>query len=120
MSVSASVPARRLAAAALAAAALVGAVALLASAADHGIYRKRVQITEPRYDFPGREDRSLQGLALGRIPTGIGGDTDLFEDRCQYAWKHRHRHRHLAQRPRPHHRHVPRWPPSGDGRHGGG
>ncbi|MFI1165976.1 lamin tail domain-containing protein [Streptomyces sp. NPDC020801] len=49
---------RRLAAAALAAGALVGSVALPASAADHDRrFHPRVEISNVRYDSPGRENR---------------------------------------------------------------
>ncbi|MGW2892660.1 lamin tail domain-containing protein [Streptomyces griseoruber] len=63
MSVSASVSARRLAAAALAAGALVSAVALPASAADHArAPRAKVEISAVQYDSPGRDDRSNRSL----------------------------------------------------------
>ncbi|MFK4145778.1 lamin tail domain-containing protein [Streptomyces sp. NPDC004065] len=63
MSVSASVTARRLAAAALTAGALVGSVTLPASAADHARpYRPQVEITHVQYDTPGRNDRSNRSL----------------------------------------------------------
>ncbi|MGW1728878.1 lamin tail domain-containing protein [Streptomyces sp. NPDC002306] len=63
MSTSASVAARRLAAAALAAGALVGAVALPASAADHARPQQpKVKISAVQYDSPGRDDRSKRSL----------------------------------------------------------
>ncbi|MPY33530.1 lamin tail domain-containing protein [Streptomyces adustus] len=64
MSAFVSVSARRLAAAALAAGAVVGAVALPASAADHGRpdSRSRVEISAVQYDSPGRDDRSNRSL----------------------------------------------------------
>lgn len=63
MSVSTSVSARRLAAAALAAGALVGAVALPATAADHARpHRSAVEISAVQYDAPGRDDNSPRSL----------------------------------------------------------
>ncbi|MEH0420333.1 lamin tail domain-containing protein [Streptomyces sp. B21-083] len=63
MSASASVTARRLAAAALAAGALVGAVSLPSSAADHTRPdRPNVEISAVQYASPGREDRSQRSL----------------------------------------------------------
>ncbi|MEU1519104.1 lamin tail domain-containing protein [Streptomyces sp. NPDC005811] len=62
MSVSASVSARRLSAAALAAGALVSVAALPASAADHRAPRPKVEISAVQYDSPGRDDRSNRSL----------------------------------------------------------
>ncbi|MGW3285663.1 lamin tail domain-containing protein [Streptomyces sp. NPDC001002] len=63
MSDSASVTARRLAAAALAAGALVSVVTLPASAADHARpHGPKVEISALQYDSPGREDRSNRSL----------------------------------------------------------
>lgn len=62
VSVSASVTARRLAAAALAAGALVSVAALPASAADHRPARERVEISAVQADSPGRDDRSNRSL----------------------------------------------------------
>ncbi|MER6785754.1 lamin tail domain-containing protein [Streptomyces sp. NPDC000658] len=62
MSASASVTARRLAAAALAAGALVSVAALPASAADHRPARERVEISAVQADSPGRDDRSNRSL----------------------------------------------------------
>ncbi|MER5584624.1 lamin tail domain-containing protein [Streptomyces asoensis] len=62
MSTSASVTARRLAAAALAAGALVSVAALPASAADHRPARERVEISAVQADSPGRDDRSNRSL----------------------------------------------------------
>ncbi|MFG1666228.1 lamin tail domain-containing protein [Streptomyces sp. Y7] len=66
MSASASVSARRLAAAALAAGALVSVVTLPASATDHSHHarpeRSKVQISDVQYDSPGRDDRSNRSL----------------------------------------------------------
>ncbi|GGX19179.1 lamin tail domain-containing protein [Streptomyces chartreusis] len=63
LSASASVSARRLAAAALAAGALVSVVTLPASAADHPRHeRPKVQISDVQYDSPGRDDRSNRSL----------------------------------------------------------
>ncbi|WP_327348977.1 lamin tail domain-containing protein [Streptomyces europaeiscabiei] len=63
MSASASVTARRLAAAALAAGALVSVVALPASAAGHARpHQPRVEISAVQYDSPGRDDRSNRSL----------------------------------------------------------
>ncbi|MGW1274642.1 lamin tail domain-containing protein, partial [Streptomyces sp. NPDC002491] len=62
MSASASVTARRLAAAALAAGALVSVAALPATAADHRPARERVEISAVQADSPGRDDRSNRSL----------------------------------------------------------
>ncbi|MEU9273057.1 lamin tail domain-containing protein [Streptomyces sp. NPDC048251] len=63
MSVSASVTARRLAAAALAAGALVSVAALPATAADHARpHRAQVEISDVQYDSPGRDNRSNRSL----------------------------------------------------------
>ncbi|GAB7109623.1 hypothetical protein JCM4814A_79380 [Streptomyces phaeofaciens JCM 4814] len=62
LSVSASVSARRLAAAALAAGAVVSAVALPASAADRRPERPKVEISDVQYDSPGRDDRTNRSL----------------------------------------------------------
>ncbi|MEH0589799.1 lamin tail domain-containing protein [Streptomyces sp. B21-106] len=62
MSASASVTARRLAAAVLAAGALVSVAALPASAADHRPARERVEISAVQADSPGRDDRSNRSL----------------------------------------------------------
>ncbi|MET8168899.1 lamin tail domain-containing protein [Streptomyces sp. NPDC005329] len=62
MFASASVTARRLAAAALAAGALVSVAALPASAADHRPARPTVEISAVQYDSPGRDDRSNRSL----------------------------------------------------------
>ncbi|WP_055716103.1 lamin tail domain-containing protein [Streptomyces torulosus] len=63
MSATASVGARRLAAATLAAGALISVVTLPASAADHARHeRPRVTISEVQYDAPGRDDRSNRSL----------------------------------------------------------
>ncbi|WP_037682505.1 lamin tail domain-containing protein [Streptomyces griseus] len=63
MSVSVTVPTRRLAAAVLAAAAVVGAAALPASAADRGRPdRPKVEISAVQYDSPGLHDRSRRSL----------------------------------------------------------
>ncbi|MFE5815839.1 lamin tail domain-containing protein [Streptomyces sp. NPDC056479] len=63
LSASASVSARRLAAAALAAGALVSVATLPASAADHSRpERPKVKISDVQYDSPGREDRSNRSL----------------------------------------------------------
>ncbi|MER6563442.1 lamin tail domain-containing protein [Streptomyces sp. NPDC001027] len=62
MSASASVTARRLAAAALAAGALVSVAALPASAADHRPARERVEISAVQADSPGPDDRSNRSL----------------------------------------------------------
>ncbi|MEH0517128.1 lamin tail domain-containing protein [Streptomyces sp. B21-079] len=63
MSASASVTARRLAAAALAAGALVSVAALPATAADHARpARAKVEISAVQYDSPGRDDRSNRSL----------------------------------------------------------
>jgi uncharacterized membrane protein YgcG len=60
---SASVTARRLAAAALAAGALVSVVTLPAAAADHARpHGPKVEISALQYDSPGREDRSNRSL----------------------------------------------------------
>ncbi|MFJ9025979.1 lamin tail domain-containing protein [Streptomyces sp. NPDC102259] len=63
MSASASVTARRLAAAALAAGALVSVAALPATAADHARpSRPVVEISKVQYDSPGRDTRSNRSL----------------------------------------------------------
>jgi hypothetical protein len=63
LSASASVTARRLAAAALAAGALVSVAALPATAADHARpARAKVEISAVQYDSPGRDDRSNRSL----------------------------------------------------------
>ncbi|MEV5898385.1 lamin tail domain-containing protein [Streptomyces sp. NPDC052127] len=63
MSASASVSARRLAAAALAAGALVSVAALPATAADHARpSRPVVEISKVQYDSPGRDNRSNRSL----------------------------------------------------------
>ncbi|MGW0576250.1 lamin tail domain-containing protein [Streptomyces sp. NPDC002920] len=63
MSASASVTARRLAAAALAAGALLSVAALPATAADHARpSRAKVEISAVQYDSPGRDDRSNRSL----------------------------------------------------------
>ncbi|KRD17936.1 lamin tail domain-containing protein [Streptomyces sp. Root264] len=63
MSASASVTARRLAAAALAAGAVVSVAALPATAADHARpARAKVEISAVQYDSPGRDDRSNRSL----------------------------------------------------------
>ncbi|MFF3942976.1 lamin tail domain-containing protein [Streptomyces phaeofaciens] len=62
MSVSASVSARRLVAAALAAGAVVSLVALPASAADRRPERAKVEISAVQYDSLGRDDRSNRSL----------------------------------------------------------
>ncbi|MEH0557325.1 lamin tail domain-containing protein [Streptomyces sp. B21-101] len=63
MSLSASVTARRLAAAALAAGALVSVAALPATAADHARpSRPVVEISKVQYDSPGRDNRSNRSL----------------------------------------------------------
>ncbi|MEU9272872.1 lamin tail domain-containing protein [Streptomyces sp. NPDC048251] len=59
----ASVTARRLAAAALAAGALVSGAALPATAADHARpHHPQVEISRVQYDSPGRDDRSNRSL----------------------------------------------------------
>ncbi|MFH8804900.1 lamin tail domain-containing protein [Streptomyces sp. NPDC017936] len=58
---SASVTARRLAAASLAAGALVSLASLPASADDHRA-RPKVEISNVQYDSPGRDDRSNRSL----------------------------------------------------------
>ncbi|MGW3653769.1 lamin tail domain-containing protein [Streptomyces sp. NPDC000878] len=62
MSASASVTARRLAAAALAASALVSVAALPASAAGARPQHPKVGISAVQYDSPGRDDRSNRSL----------------------------------------------------------
>lgn len=62
LSVSASVSARRLVAAALAAGAVVSLVALPASAADRRPERAKVEISAVQYDSLGRDDRSNRSL----------------------------------------------------------
>ncbi|MDQ0962038.1 hypothetical protein QFZ66_005916 [Streptomyces sp. B4I13] len=63
MSASASVTARRLAAATLAAGTLVSLAALPATAADHARpARAKVEISAVQYDSPGRDDRSNRSL----------------------------------------------------------
>lgn len=63
LSASASVTARRLAAATLAAGALIGAAALPATAADHARpSRPKVEVSAVQYDSPGRDDRSNRSL----------------------------------------------------------
>ena len=63
LSASASVSARRLAAAALAAGALVSVVTLPASAADHTRPEwPKVKISDVQYDSPGRDDRTNRSL----------------------------------------------------------
>jgi Lamin Tail Domain len=97
VSVSVSVTARRLTAAAAVAAACVGAVALPASAADHGpdrAARSRVVISAVQYDSPGRDDRSNRSLNrewvditnTGRRDVNLDGWTLSDEDGHTYTF----------------------------------
>jgi hypothetical protein len=97
MSASASVTARRLAAAALAAGALVSVVTLPASAADHPRpNRTKVQITAVQYDSPGRDDRSNRSLNrewveitnTARRAVNLDGWTLEDEDGRTYTFDH--------------------------------
>ncbi|WP_371666801.1 lamin tail domain-containing protein [Streptomyces sp. NBC_00289] len=98
MSVSVSVTARRLAAAALAAGALVGAVALPASATDHARpHRPAVEISDVQYNSPGFDDRSNRSLNkewveltnTGRRAVNLDGWTLSDEDGHTYTFQHR-------------------------------
>jgi hypothetical protein len=96
MSASASVTARRLAAAALTAGALVSVVTLPASAADHRPERSKVQISDVQYDSPGRDDRSNRSLNrewveitnTGRRAVNLDGWTLQDEDGRTYTFNH--------------------------------
>ncbi|MFF6954690.1 lamin tail domain-containing protein [Streptomyces iakyrus] len=97
MSASASVTARRLAAAALTAGALVSVVTLPASAADHARpERSKVQISAVQYDSPGRDDRSNRSLNrewvevtnTARRAVNLDGWTLEDEDGRTYTFDH--------------------------------
>ncbi|MFF3334436.1 lamin tail domain-containing protein [Streptomyces sp. NPDC002888] len=97
MSVSASVPTRRLAAAALAAAAVIGVVALPASAADHARPdRPKVEISAVQYNSPGRDNRSNRSLNkewveltnTTRHSVNLDGWTLSDEDGNTYSFDH--------------------------------
>ncbi|MFF6954741.1 lamin tail domain-containing protein [Streptomyces iakyrus] len=96
MSASASVTARRLAAAALTASALVSVVTLPASAADHRPERPKVQISAVQYDSPGRDDRSNRSLNrewvevtnTGRRAVNLDGWTLRDEDGHKFTFYH--------------------------------
>ncbi|MFJ1974479.1 lamin tail domain-containing protein [Streptomyces sp. NPDC087903] len=97
MSVSASVTARRLAAAALAAGAVVAVVTLPASAADHSRPgRSQVEISAVQYDSPGPEDRSNRSLNkewveltnTKRHSVNLDGWTLRGEDGRKFTFRH--------------------------------
>jgi hypothetical protein len=97
MSASASVTARRIAAAALTAGALASVVTLPASAADHARPdRTKVQITAVQYDSPGRDDRSNRSLNrewveitnTARRAVNLDGWTLQDEDGHTYTFDH--------------------------------
>ncbi|MDQ0578041.1 lamin tail domain-containing protein [Streptomyces rishiriensis] len=94
---SASVTARRLAAAALAAGALASVSVLPAAAADHTrSQRPTVDISAVQYDSPGRDDRSTRSLNKERVqltnPTrhavNLDGWTLADEDGHTYTFHH--------------------------------
>jgi hypothetical protein len=97
MSASASVTARRIAAAALTAGALASVVTLPASAADHSRPDwPEVQISAVQYDSPGRDDRSNRSLNrewveitnTARRAVNLDGWTLQDEDGHTYTFDH--------------------------------
>ncbi|WP_063887491.1 hypothetical protein [Streptomyces sp. Root1310] len=87
MSASASVAARRLAAAALAAGVLVSVAALPATAADHA------RPSRPAADGgAAAQTVVVEGVGVAGIHTGEGRDTrtDLYQDRRAYVWNNDH------------------------------
>ncbi|KJK34078.1 hypothetical protein UK15_37685 [Streptomyces variegatus] len=94
MSASASVTARRIAAAALTAGALASVATLPASAADHPRPdRPKVQIIAVQYDSPGRDDRSLtrewvEITNTARRAVNLDGWTLKDEDGRTYTFDH--------------------------------
>ncbi|MGC4982237.1 lamin tail domain-containing protein [Streptomyces sp. DT193] len=96
MSVSTSVTARRMVAAALAAGALVGSASVSASAADPRFDRSHVAISRVQSDAPGFDDRSALSLNgewveitnSGRHGVNLNGWTLKDKDGNRYTFRH--------------------------------